>query len=175
MKLSWGISTTILSAAILFAGCGGGDGTTKVAPQTIPDREPIRTAQEERESYDNATEEYSYEKPPLELLTINFEYDRYDLSRDALDILAANAEMLSKYPNSAIKIEGHCDERGTEEYNMALGENRARTVREYLLKYGIAPDQVSIISYGELRPAERGQDESAWRKNRRADFVVLSE
>jgi len=75
-------------------------------------------------------------------------------------------------PNFDILIEGHCDERGTEEYNLALGEKRALAARDYIVGFGIAKDRISVISYGEERPADPRHNEEAWAKNRRAHFVV---
>jgi len=174
-SLSW-ISLPIFAATILLAGCGGNDSASKASPKTMPD--PTRIDNQEGyndESYADYEEDYYDEKAPLELLTVHFEYDRYDLSQEAMDILSANAAALKNYPDAVIRVEGHCDERGTEEYNMALGEKRAQTVRTYLLDYGVDPKHISIISYGELKPVDRGQNEKAWRENRRANFVVLSE
>jgi peptidoglycan-associated lipoprotein len=113
--------------------------------------------------------------PPLSLTTIHFDFDKYNLRPDARDIMAQNADALSKKPSAVIKIEGHCDERGSEAYNMALGEKRAAAARDYLINYGINKDNISIISYGKSRPIDTGHNEEAWAKNRRADFIVISE
>jgi peptidoglycan-associated lipoprotein len=90
------------------------------------------------------------------------------------EILKENAALLHKYPKVKIQIEGHCDERGTNEYNLALGERRANSTRNYLISLGISPDRISTISYGEERPLDPGHNEEAWAKNRRAHFVILS-
>lgn len=89
--------------------------------------------------------------------------------------MADNARALSERPEAVIKIEGHCDERGTDEYNMALGERRAQTARDYLVNYGVDLSRIQIISYGESRPIDPGHGEEAWTKNRRDDFIVISE
>jgi len=161
-----------------LAGCGGGGNeTAKVRPNMIP--EPNSTEQnytDDNGYYDDT--DYGYAEDvyvPLELFTVHFDYDKYDLNKEAMEILSENAEALAKHPNAVIRIEGHCDERGTEEYNMALGEKRAQTVRNYLLNYGVNPKNVSIISYGELMPQDRGHNEKAWKTNRRAQFVIKSE
>lgn len=117
-------------------------------------------------------------KPPITpasspLKDVYFDYDRYDLSADARTILRANADWLKKNPDVRVEIEGHCDERGTSEYNLALGAKRAQSTREYLTTLGIAPARLSTISYGEEIPVCREQDENCWRQNRRARFVVL--
>lgn len=106
------------------------------------------------------------------LATIYFDYDKYDLTESARRTLLRNAEYLRTNPNSRILVEGNCDERGTEEYNQALGENRALAVREYLTQLGISPSRIDVISYGELRPVVEGGDESSRAQNRRADFKV---
>jgi peptidoglycan-associated lipoprotein len=108
-------------------------------------------------------------------VTVNFEFDRYDLTPEARDIMAGNASSLSDRAEAVIRIEGNCDERGTDEYNLALGEKRAQTAKEYLVNYGIDETKISVISYGESRPVDPGNNEEAWAKNRRADFVVVSE
>jgi peptidoglycan-associated lipoprotein len=113
--------------------------------------------------------------PPLELVTINFEFDMYNLTPEARDVIADNAKALADRSEAVIKIEGHCDERGTDEYNMALGEKRAQVARDYFVNYGIDPSRISIISYGESTPADPGHNEEAWAKNRRDDFLVISE
>lgn len=104
------------------------------------------------------------------LEAVYFAYDRYDLSDDARRILLNNAEYLRSNSRMRVLIEGNCDENGTEEYNQALGENRALAVREYLIQLGINPSRIDIISYGELRPAVPGRDEASRRMNRRAEF-----
>jgi peptidoglycan-associated lipoprotein len=106
------------------------------------------------------------------LTTIYFAFDNYSLSEQAKKTLIKNAAWLMKSPQKEIVIEGHCDERGTDEYNIALGERRAYSAKKYLITLGVNPDQLSTISYGEERPADSGHDEDAWAKNRRADFVM---
>lgn len=103
-----------------------------------------------------------------------FDTDRFDLTPAARDALAKNAAWLQKHATISILVEGHCDERNTREYNLALGERRASTVRDYLVFLGIAPQRIQIISYGEERPFAIGHDESAWRLNRRSHFVIVA-
>jgi peptidoglycan-associated lipoprotein len=105
--------------------------------------------------------------------TIYFDFDRAAVrasERPKAEIVAA---FLKANPTNKLRIEGHCDERGTEEYNRALGERRALAVREYLVNLGIGPERIITISFGEDRPAVQGHDESAWSKNRRGEFVLL--
>ncbi len=103
-----------------------------------------------------------------------FDTDRFDLTPAAREALARNAAWLQKHPTISILVEGHCDERNTREYNLALGERRASTVREYLVFLGIAPQRIQIISYGEERPFAFGSGESAWQLNRRSHFVIVA-
>ncbi len=107
-----------------------------------------------------------------ELKTVFFALDSYVLSDHANSILENNAKWLVKLTTINIKIEGHCDDRGTEEYNMALGANRARAVYESMVAAGVDKTRLSTISYGESFPVDTGQDEEAWAKNRRAIFKV---
>jgi len=108
------------------------------------------------------------------LKDIHFHYDKYDIDREDEGILKENAAFLKKNPKMKIQIEGHCDERGTTEYNLALGERRASSVKKYLVSLGITSDRISTISYGKERPSDRGHNEQAWAKNRRAHIIVLS-
>lgn len=105
--------------------------------------------------------------------TINFGLDQYDIDPSARAILDSQAEWLTRYPNVRITIEGHCDERGTREYNLALGDRRANAAKNYLAARGIAPARMTTISYGSERPVATGSDEGAWAQNRRAVTVVL--
>ncbi|MBI3872509.1 MAG: peptidoglycan-associated lipoprotein Pal [candidate division Zixibacteria bacterium] len=103
--------------------------------------------------------------------TIYFDFDKYNLREDARTTLNANADLMRKSPDMHIVIEGHCDERGTDEYNLALGEKRARSAKEYLEKLGIDSSRIDVISYGEERPIATGHDEESWQRNRRGEFM----
>ena len=105
---------------------------------------------------------------------IYFDYDKYDIRPGDAEILKENATLLMKSPAVTVQVEGHCDERGTDEYNLALGERRANSVKNYVVSLGIEASRVSTISYGEENPLSREHDEEAWAKNRRGHFVVLS-
>jgi peptidoglycan-associated lipoprotein len=107
------------------------------------------------------------------LKDVFFEYDRYDLTSDARTTLRANADWLKSNSSVRVEIEGHCDERGTNEYNLALGAKRAQAAREFLSTLGIPADRLSTISYGEEIPLCREQSESCWKQNRRARFVIV--
>jgi len=108
------------------------------------------------------------------LKDIYFDFDRYDVRPEDAPILKENAVLLKKYPNVKIQIEGHCDERGTIEYNLALGERRANSTKNYLVTLGISPERISIISYGEEKPFDPGHGEEAWAKNRRAHTIITA-
>jgi peptidoglycan-associated lipoprotein len=101
-----------------------------------------------------------------------FSYDNFEIRSDELQIVNTDAEFLAQHPNMKLVIEGHCDERGSEDYNMGLGENRASTVKDTLAKHGVSPDRVKIISLGKEKPfCTTSETESCWQQNRRAHFV----
>ncbi|WP_343528779.1 peptidoglycan-associated lipoprotein Pal [Sphingomonas sp.] len=106
--------------------------------------------------------------------TIHFSTDEYDINPESRAILDSQAQWLMRYPNVRITIEGHCDERGTREYNLALGDRRANAAKNYLAARGVSPDRMNVISYGKERPIALGSDEAAWAQNRRAVTIVLS-
>jgi len=108
-----------------------------------------------------------------QLQRIHFEFDQFTLSSEARDILAANAALLQANRDVKVRIEGHCDERGSDEYNLALGERRAIATRDYLVSLGVAADRVSTISYGEEMPLDPTANDAAWAKNRRAEFKAV--
>ncbi len=101
-----------------------------------------------------------------------FDYDRFDLKPEARATVERQAQWMKQYSNLIVTIEGHCDERGTREYNLALGEKRANSVKNYLVALGISPDRVEVVSYGKERPAVLGANPSAWAQNRRGVMVV---
>jgi peptidoglycan-associated lipoprotein len=109
----------------------------------------------------------------INLKTIYFEFDRSELSPDALNTLKENAAYLINYPNVKVVVEGHCDDRGTVEYNLALGQRRAVKVKEYYTQLGIAANRIATISYGEEKPVDTRNNESAWAKNRRSETKVM--
>lgn len=105
--------------------------------------------------------------------TVYFDFDRSTIKQSERSKIDAVAKVLKSKPETKVQVEGHCDERGTEEYNRALGERRALAVREYLINSGISADRIFTISYGEDRPVDPGHNEAAWAKNRRAEFILL--
>ena len=106
---------------------------------------------------------------------IYFDFDKYDLKSDAIKTLKEIGNYLRKHSNVKILIEGHCDERGTREYNLVLGEQRALSARDFLINYGISPKRLYTVSYGEDKPADPRHCEEAWAKNRRCEFKIAGE
>ncbi len=104
-----------------------------------------------------------------------FDFDKYNIRRDAQQALEHNADLLKDNPDVRILIEGHCDERGTVEYNIALGERRANSCKDYLAQLGIDRNRMETISYGKERPVALGHNEEAWQKNRRAEFRIIEQ
>ncbi len=101
-----------------------------------------------------------------------YDFDKYNLKPQARETLQRQAAWLKKYPSVTVTVEGHCDERGTREYNLALGERRANSAKNYLVALGVNPNRIKTISYGKERPAVTGSNEAAWAQNRRAVTVV---
>ena len=103
--------------------------------------------------------------------TVYFDYDKSSLTAEGKAICDGIGQLMKEVPSISVRIEGNADERGTNEYNLALGDHRAKAVESYLVSYGVAASRLSVISYGEEKPAADGHDESAWAKNRRDDFT----
>ncbi len=132
-------------------------------------KEPVLT---EEDIFNKKTlDELNSEKP---LTMIHFDYDKFFIREDAKPVLEANARWLNKWTSVRILIEGHCDERGTEEYNLALGEKRAKSTQDYLISLGVSADRMKIISYGKSQPIDPGHNETAWQLNRRAQFLLIA-
>jgi peptidoglycan-associated lipoprotein len=110
--------------------------------------------------------------PVVDLKDIHFDFDRAEIRPDDARLLDLNADWLRRHPRLLLLIEGHADERGTPEYNLALGERRARNAMNYLISRGVAADRITVISYGEDRPLCRESTEACWAENRRAHFAV---
>lgn len=124
-----------------------------------------------REAEENAAVKKEFNEAIEELGNlIHFDFDSFEIKQEYRPLLQTKAEILKKFDNVTMVIEGYCDDRGTEEYNLALGERRARAVYEFLILLGVAPERLSIVSYGEENPIDPGNNETAWAKNRRAQF-----
>jgi peptidoglycan-associated lipoprotein len=180
-------SVIILSGAIAFAGC------SSTTPPTNPEPSAAAAAPApaETKKLESAKTAESTTKAPASssldalqrgestatpasspLKDIYFDFDRYDLRADAREILKANSAWLKANPGAQVQIEGHTDERGTTEYNVALGSRRSESVKDYLVTLGTSADRLSTISYGEEVPVCREQTEACWQQNRRVRFVV---
>lgn len=120
-----------------------------------------------------AAEVVSGSRTDVGLLPVYFDFDKAIIRQDQAERIAANALYLKARPETKVRIEGNCDNRGTNEYNLVLGERRAMGAKKYLVNLGIADSRVSILSYGEERPVNLGNDEEAWKENRRGDFVIV--
>lgn len=142
-----------------------------VTPQAQSAATPVMPAAATEQSSQNVS---SIAQLQSALNKIYFNFDSSDLSKSARDTLTKNAVPLTKEPAAKIRIEGNCDERGSAEYNLALGERRAKAAQQYLVTLGIKPERISTISYGKEKPAVHGNDEAAWSKNRRDEFVVVT-
>ena len=146
------------------AGSGGTDAVNRVDNPDGPGGQPSR---EEIEGMIANREQFKAN-------TVYFDYDKSVVKADGKANLQAVAAYLKSHSDNKVAIEGHCDERGTEEYNRALGERRALSARDGLISLGIGPDRVVTRSFGEDKPAELGHDEAAWSKNRRGEFILLT-
>lgn len=146
----------------------------EVKPKTTPEKEKPLTEAAAREAA--AATIASKEKAEVKMETIfpdiNFDFDKFDLKPEARNILKKVADALMANKKLEILIEGHCDERGTHEYNLALGERRANEARKFLIELGVEQNRIKTISYGEEMPLDPNNNEEAWAKNRRAHFVI---
>ena len=138
------------------------------ATETGPDIRAVEEPQPSGEDF--AVSDASGEGGPL--ADIHFEYDQATLTEEARGILEKHALWMQNHREAKVMVEGHCDERGTVEYNLALGNQRAQVTRDYLASLGVAADRLRTTSYGKERPVDPGHDEAAWAKNRRAHFAV---
>jgi peptidoglycan-associated lipoprotein len=176
--VSCGLVTIILAAAGCAPSATKPEPGAAAAPAKPAEQSPgegQRGATGESTTGQSSLDELQKGKPPTSgpLKDIYFSFDRYDLEGEARETLKVNADWLKRNPVARIEIEGHCDERGTNEYNLALGAKRAQAAKDYLITLGISTERLSTISYGEEIPVCREQNESCWHQNRRARFVVI--
>lgn len=192
----YGVSVFLL-AAFMTAGCAKQHVTKKdegIAPapvaRQIEQQQPVsdtnatsttpvstvapRDIQPAAASADSGQSMVSNKQLQSALDKIYFNFDSADLSASARDTLSSNAKNLLKQQKANIRIEGNCDERGSSEYNLALGERRAKAAKQYLVTLGVESKRLSVVSYGNEKPAVQDKDEAGWAKNRRAEFVVES-
>jgi len=149
-------------------------------PPQVQEQPPVEKVEQPPAKPPVLTEEEIFERKSLEELNaekpmgmIHFDYDKFFIRDDAKSALEANAAYLKNWKSVNVLIEGHCDERGTEEYNLALGEKRAKSTYDYLISLGISADRLKIISYGKSQPFDMGHNEISWQKNRRAQFTII--
>lgn len=174
LKMKTKLAFIWMLSMLIMAGCSKKVTKTPAINQE-PMKKPIETMQPEKtfeEEMEMIPEEKARPTNILNFNNINFDYDKYELTPSARDILSQHARILKQNPDVKIRIEGHCDERGTIEYNLALGERRANAVKTYLVKYGLNENRFSTISYGKERPLDNNRTPDAWVKNRRAAFVI---
>ena len=178
-----------IAATLILSACGGGDPPPPAAPSgptqaEIDARndsiaaaraaEAARTAAERdaaRREQDRLNRERDQARSTLEAV-VQFEYDESDITAAAERILRAKLPILRNSPTVRLRLEGHADERGSTEYNLALGSRRAESVRDFLSGFGISADRFTTTSFGEERPAVNRSDEAAWAQNRRVEFVI---
>jgi peptidoglycan-associated lipoprotein len=177
MHLSKLFSVSLLCVAMIGCASGGGTSdeaatttTTEVATedsqtQAVPESPDISVVTEEQVEV--------AANPLLDQTLVYFGYDRSEIRPEFKDVLNAHAEYLQANPAARMVLEGHCDERGTVEYNLALGERRANTVKRYLIVQGVNPGQLTSVSFGEERPAMLDSTQASWSKNRRAEIKYL--
>lgn len=186
-----GLVTVLFCGALLVGGCAkkemvkGEEGVVPSAatekPAVTPPAKPSINEEvvKEQPIKEAPTTEASIKEQPVtavaatELEKVYFDFDSFVLSQTSRDILSKNAKWLQKNGRVKVQIEGHCDERGSDEYNLALGEKRAKSAMNYLVTLGVSADQLSVISYGKEKPADQGHNEAAWAKNRRDEFVII--
>jgi peptidoglycan-associated lipoprotein len=167
----------------ILASCGGDDAPIETDPtaagegmgeavETVPDDiTPEEPAAGQGLGEQDVPDYSAMDPAEYGVEDVYFAYDQYDLDAESMAILARNARVIREHPGVMLLIEGHCDERGTVQYNLALGEKRAKAVRDYLVSLGVSSSRLRITSYGESRPFALGSNENAWAKNRRAHFA----
>jgi len=141
-----------------------------------PEKKPAPQLQVKKEVTQQMEKEEEKPSVPKDLKfeSIYFDFDKSDIRSDQQTTLRNNAQLLSQYRTVTTLVEGYCDERGTNEYNLALGQRRADAVNTYLIDYGIDRSRISTVSYGEERTVDNGHNEAAWAKNRRSEFTIVS-
>lgn len=186
MRARVGLGMVLILA--LFLAMSTGCAKKKVDSEPVADTQKQESTMESQKKYDGmmtaeekalAEAERKKQQQAMEakqaLISdkIYFDFDKYDLKPQYKEVLKKKAEILKNYPGWNMLIEGHCDERGTEEYNLALGERRARAAYEFLVILGVDSSRMKIVSFGEEKPAVDGHNEEAWAKNRRDEFRVF--
>jgi len=150
----------------------GGIGTQQPADTTKGTDEGKERTQKEAPPTGSEVPEPVSVRPEKALVDVYFDFDKYDIKSGEAATLQKNAAWMKANPKYMVVIEGHCDERGTVEYNLALGERRSKAAMDYMVSLGIDASKMKTLSYGKSKPQDEGHDEAAWAKNRRAHFVV---
>ncbi|EPR37045.1 peptidoglycan-associated lipoprotein [Desulfovibrio sp. X2] len=170
----------VLMIAVMAAAMGCSSKQAKTEQPAVSNDDAARRAEEEAMRQRQLEEQRRREAAAMAAAQqeigrmIHFDFDKYDLKPEARSILQAKAQVLKQYANLKIVIEGYCDERGTEEYNLALGERRAKSAYEFLVLMGIQGNRMTTVSYGKSRPLDPAHNEVAWAKNRRCEFKVAN-
>jgi len=167
----------IFSLAFVFAGCKKKQPIPEPMPTTTnpPSTSPEPAPMTEQPTGGEPNTADLYEECTRQLQPVFYDYNKSDVREDQIAALQNNAKVLkaAQCGTVTVLIEGHCDERGTDEYNLALGERRADAAKDYLVSLGIPENRLSTLSYGESRPFAQGHDETSWQQNRRAHFVAV--
>ena len=169
---------SVLAFGLVFtvSGCSKNKPVEQVDEVSAPaavEETTTETAAADQETASVDATSLDAQKARFENVNINFDFDKFNLSSEARTVLADKASFLNANAGLNVKIEGHCDDRGTSEYNLALGERRAKAAQDYLIFLGIGADRLSIISYGEEKPLDAAQTEEAYAKNRRDQFRII--
>ena len=152
-------------------GNGGGINPGNTTPIAVP---PDGLANSDDPAKRDEWDRLKEDRSKFETQTVYFDLDRYNIKPTEVEKIRTVATHLKSNAAHRVTVEGHCDERGTEEYNRALGERRAQAIREFLAREGVTPERVRTLSFGEDRPAETGHSEAAWSKNRRGAFILMT-
>jgi peptidoglycan-associated lipoprotein len=163
------LAITLLVAVSLMTSCGkkqmvkstSEEKATEIKEEVVPEKKVQETAMEVKDA------------AMMTFSDIHFDYDKSDILDNARPVLEKTGTYLLEHSGEKILVEGHCDERGTSEYNLALGERRAQSAKNYIVNLGVKGDRVKTISYGEEKPLDPGHSEEAWAKNRRAHFILM--
>jgi len=168
---------TVLAAAALFAACSHAKPASEEKVAQAPSQpaavRPAVSQPEPAQVQANGQDELDRAMEQLRNVSVFFEFDSATLTPDAREKLTAVGNVLARYPDLKVRIEGNCDERGTEQYNLALGQRRADAVKRYIAELGAKPAQLTAISFGSEKPKATGHDEEAWQQNRRADLAAV--
>jgi len=187
-KVTVGFIVALFCSALIAGGCakkelvkGEGDvpaaSATQPAEAPVPSKPPVREEMVQDRTVKEAPttgETTTAASQSLESLeSIYFDFDSYILTSISREVLTRNAAAMKKNSSISVQVAGHCDERGSDEYNLALGEKRAKAAMNYMSTLGVPASRLSIISYGKEKPADPGHDDAAWTKNRRDEFTII--